>query len=617
MMTYIFRGQLCGFICAECPESLSNVKVRLYRHRKDQDVTALAVASPRDTMVILTDEMMAEKASSLIAEVETDENGGFCFELGEEQKYNPKEAFEVDVYLETVPGRKGKPKPKPLQFTVTTVQPQWRMQKTEASYVAVWNYCLPYRFWCAVRARFDAWVICGRVVICQTEVPLAGVKVSAFDTDWIEDDELGHAVTDGAGKFRIDYTTADFQKTPFSPLINIELAGGPDLFFKVETSGGVLLLDEPRSRGRDPDRENAGPCFCVELCVDVEEEPPFNNPWFTHVGDFHIITDIDATTGLTNKALPPHPPPSITPHGGPNYGFFSNLKLRGFCPKTLPGDPSTPMRYRFLYEHPNNPGIEVPITGDALVWPVVVGSRLIWWDLYGSGPTWTPQSIWVAGSGATPGPIPIPLVPPGTPWGAPPAHVIVPDANGWINVDQDAIDGGFGQGPLICFRSASAVPGGAAPGSGAGNPVVDPKNGVALKLIFEAEPVGGGPPTFRNELPKILINNWIEVRQLDLQQFQVAGNSCTPLSSDLNILYTADHELMRDWHVSIETAASVPGGIPTLPSGTGPRGGFGNDHHNITAWPSCSYRVGLTTRRALTNGEWDDDADSSLVTFCK
>jgi hypothetical protein len=44
------------------------------------------------------------------------------------------------------------------------------------------------------------------------------VRVRAFDADWLQDDDLGSAVTDGAGHFRIDYSRADFEKTIFSPL---------------------------------------------------------------------------------------------------------------------------------------------------------------------------------------------------------------------------------------------------------------------------------------------------------------------------------------------------------------------------------------------------------------
>jgi len=33
-MAYTFRGNLCGLICPECPEPLSQFTVRLYRNRE-------------------------------------------------------------------------------------------------------------------------------------------------------------------------------------------------------------------------------------------------------------------------------------------------------------------------------------------------------------------------------------------------------------------------------------------------------------------------------------------------------------------------------------------------------------------------------------------------------
>src|SRR4051794_22221163 len=125
-MSYVLRGRLCGYICADCPEPLSNVVVRLYRNRKQQNVTALAVANPKDTFAILTDEQVAEKNSSLIAETTADENGAYSFELGSGQKYSG-EAFEVDLYCGNVPHRKpGKKDPAPVQLSLTTIQPMWR-----------------------------------------------------------------------------------------------------------------------------------------------------------------------------------------------------------------------------------------------------------------------------------------------------------------------------------------------------------------------------------------------------------------------------------------------------------------------------------------------------------
>src|SRR5215213_11769868 len=99
-MAYVFRGRLCGYICADCDEPLSNVTVRLYRTRDAQDVTAHAVASPKETLALLSDEQVDAKASSLLAEITTDEDGTFSFELGDREAYSG-EAFEIDVYCDT------------------------------------------------------------------------------------------------------------------------------------------------------------------------------------------------------------------------------------------------------------------------------------------------------------------------------------------------------------------------------------------------------------------------------------------------------------------------------------------------------------------------------------
>ena len=600
-MSYIFKGKLCGYICAECPEPLSDITVRLYRNQSNQNVTALAVANPKDTFDVLSDEAIRAKASSLIAEAKTDAEGRYSFTLNEKQYGG--EAFEIDIYCGNVPHRKPSPTPlTPRQATLTTVQPMWR--RMENGFVAGWDYCIPNRQWCHFRRLFGAWTICGKVTQCQTGAALSDIKVTAFDTDWLQDDDLGSAFTGADGKFRIDYLAIDFEQTPLSPFINFELFGGPDLYFKVEAADGTVLLQEPSSKGREAGRQNAGPCFCVDLCVDTDPTPPFNNPWFTHVGDFHILGDISGATGLTNSA--------VFAHGGPGYGFFGDLKLKGYCPKKSPIGAPDPMQYRFLYVHPLNPAVQVPITADK-VFPVLVGSRLIQWDVTGSGLAWTFQSIYVEGSGATPDPTPTPVLPPGTPWGAPPPHVVVPDANGWVKVDQNSLNGGF-YGPLIRFISDSAVPGGVAPNSGVGVAPAVQKLGVDLQIIFEAGPVGAAA-TFSNSLPKIHVNNWDEVSLLDLTEFHGGGNRCSQITTDLDIQYTADHELMAEWSVGISSAAAFP--IPVLPGGNVPRGGAGTQHINVSTWPACSYTVSLDTRRKLTDGEVEDPTKPNSLTFCK
>mgnify|MGYP001097118702 CR=1 FL=1 len=93
------------------------------------------------------------------------------------------------------------------------------------------------------------------------------VRVTAFDADWIQDDELGSTLTDAEGKFRINYARADFTRTPLSPIINLE-EGGPDLYFKLTTESGIPLLTEPKTQGMQPGRKNAGHCFFIEFTVE-------------------------------------------------------------------------------------------------------------------------------------------------------------------------------------------------------------------------------------------------------------------------------------------------------------------------------------------------------------
>ena len=426
MNHYNFRGRLCGYICAECPEPLANLQVRLYRVDNQRNVTALAVANPKETFAILDDDQVRGKESRLFAQAETDAEGNFTFDLTENYA---GEAFEVDVYCGSVPRQKigGNP-PKPRQFTITTLQPRYR--EVEGGFVAVWDYCLPYRFWCAVLALFDVWTICGRVTDCKTKLPVAGVKVEAFDADWLADDPLGFASTDTAGKFIITYSGVDFRQGTW---IDVELIGGPDLYFLIEDAGGNPLLAETQADGRVPARENAGNCFCVELCV--EEAPVVTHAWFTRVGHFGIYSDIDHLgNGRTIHAVPFGFPGA---HGGPGFGFFGHMKLVGDCPTTYPTS-GPPMRYRFLYEVLGSGGGLQPILAGNIV-AVTAATRPITWNVSGTpAPIVTAQDIYVAPFGATPpGPTPTPALPPNVPWGPIPPVVIVPDAQGWVTLEPD------------------------------------------------------------------------------------------------------------------------------------------------------------------------------------
>jgi len=86
--------------------------------------------------------------------------------------------------------------------------------------------------------------------------------------------------------------------------------------------------------------------ICREFCICICP-PPALRPWFTTVGEFDIYTQIDPTLGKTNTSLA-HTI-NMPYGGGPNFAFFDQLQLGGFCPTYSPTSPGAQMRYRFLY----------------------------------------------------------------------------------------------------------------------------------------------------------------------------------------------------------------------------------------------------------------------------
>lgn len=350
-------------------------------------------------------------------------------------------------------------------------------------------------------------------------------------------------------------------------------------------------------------------CFCV--CP-----PPALRPWFTTVGYFDIYSDIGAVSGKTNKGLPY---PTLGAGGGPDFAFTGCLQLGGFCPSTSPDFPGVPMRYRFLYDAGAG---QVPVTG-ATVCAVEAGTRIINWpqNLGGvAGATLVPtfQTVTIAGA---PQPDPIPPAT-GAPWTGPSAHVLVPDAQGWIPVDPNAIGGGFQV--LIGFGTTAVVPGGPAlPGVPAGTavPPGSQRGGADLSITFEATRVSVATVDFSNALAKIHINNYSEVNELGFVEF--GTGCCTPIDQTLGVQFTVDHEEMDSgaWSLAITSCSqSAPGDITPTAATPGvtlnPRGGFGTISEDTSAWSPCSYTATLTTRPGLTTGLTDRSAEPNSLTFC-
>jgi len=618
-MSFTIKGNLRGLLCSDCELPVSGNSVKVYKTFDRANETRLAVADAKQTFHQVTDAELKEKEKLFIAEAKLQDNGDFVIEIGDKSGYDGG-TLDVDWYCGNTPIKIGPHHAKDLslQFHITTLQPTFK--QTESGQVAFFEYRIDPKWFCRILTLLDIWVVCGIVADCETKKPLSGVKVFAYDVDLIQDDTLGNAYTDSNGKFTIVYPGANFRQTLLSPFLNVEWPAGPDYYFRVESSSGAVLLQEDRTRGRQTDRHNAHNCFCVKLCIKDGGIYTSDVPWFTSVGEFNITSDIDASgktlfakAGVTGAV------------GGVGYGFFGIVNLKGYATKKVPTAPSSALYYRFSYSL-DNVNFNA-VTSAQMDSKLKVATRQITWNgtvafqdvIVDTILPASPQDSIPADN------YPNPILP----------HIINPDANGWIRVDQPAMDNGF-YGPLVRLNTNSIIGGGSAsaglnPGDAVG--MADQKNGKILYLQFQTtdDPANAASPNLKTQsiIGKIYVNNWDEVNLIKLEELYSNGLSgCSPVKTTAHIDYTIDHELLASWGISVWSNAT--GYVSGFPSGNAPRGAASQIVLNnppaassivinplFENWPSCAYMLKLTTYRKLTTGDDNDHGKDNPVLFCR
>lgn len=608
-MSYLFNGNLKALLCDKyCTEVLAGVKIRLYRTATlSTEVMAAAVAAPKETFHQVSDEEQKAKTSLLLAETITDEQGNFSFTLGEKQRY-AGEAFDIDFVCGNVPRPKPGPKKFPeLQFHITTLQPRWAQREND--FTAAWVYVVPARWWCLIRSRFDAWVICGRVMDCKNSRPIAGVKVSAFDVDWIQDDPLGSGTTDSNGYFRIDYTTADFSQTILSPLLNVEWPAGPDLYFTVqEPTTNAYLLKEDRSIGHSAGRSNRGPCFCVDLCASpVTTDGGYFPALWEAVGDYKIHTQINAD-GYT-----------IAPE---LYAFTGTVALNGKLPN---GSNTNAMQYRFrIFNAATNYELTRAQVNAAM--PAFVIGQMVTYHQPTPPPPFDETDVVI------------------NPALDPEGWITVPRGNnlnsgglfspsgllGWLNTAALALNAGGTQAHED-FNIATPSP------VIAGSPVPGSAIGAVhtFRITFESRELNASTLSSTDTLNKIVVSNvtYLQRRHpswnytgdvtavgaglLEIQETTAGGNGCGTIGDAIHVNYTVAHPHMDACSISFE-------GNPVLPATfTPPVAGVpqisGSQLFDTSGMQPCAYIVWLNVSLRLTtgSGRWTGAYISDHIAFCK
>ena len=334
-------GYLYGAICDDLKVWDSIGGAQIVAVPSDQNrptVDGLARPGRGATKLVVSDideGRFKQGAANAVMRSATDANGAFCFNDPDYQGG----LLDLYVCIDRVPAptlEEGYFQlERPCYLYLGTYQP---VRFGDAWYLIV---VIPSVVWCRIRRKADLWVILGRVTPCEdTSIGLGALTVTAKDADITQHDVLGTAVTNAAGIFRIDYTGDKFRQGTW---LDVELFGGPDVYFEIKDSDGVVRLDESPGDGRQPGRCDRGPCFCVHLCVEVPVPPPPVPGIWTGVGDTFTIPDNSSLNDFEPEGYGDLP---STPGTTERYGFTGIIRMTGSAPLTTGG--GNPIEYRFL-----------------------------------------------------------------------------------------------------------------------------------------------------------------------------------------------------------------------------------------------------------------------------
>lgn len=613
-MLHILKGKLCGSLCDSHFEPLSNIKIAIYKPWKTDQLAATSVANPKETLHIVGKKELKDRRKLLISTVDTDTDGAYKFELDEIEG-----PVDIDIIISRVPHSDTQLQ-EPIQIHLTTLMPQWRQDK-QRNYVYLWDFCIPQKFWCAIRGHFfDAWVICGVLENCQTGNPISNAQVTAWDADLLSDDNLGTATTNASGHFRIDYSTVDFKQTFLSPWINIEtdpgfplsFKSGPDVYFKAELAG-EFIIDEPKANPR----ENVGYCLCVKLCTDKvipSSGADIPSAW-TGIGKHFNIPTGPILNDFDSDGF----------GGSKKFGFTGNINLTGQAPhKTANGNR---VEYRFLVSNDTTPnGGPAPVLGD---FSQIMG---ITPDLF------TPSIVAKIRRNSFPFPV---------------INVISDqadfDGDGWFDVNNaiertldnngiprnqidqwDYID----EDTLLTLNTAALtnkpnVPDGIAAGEAV--PVPNRINIKKVAIRFEIREVIDKPadlfamiPGSEQTLNSIVINNNPAFMKLAVNELLTLG-SCTPISGEVHAAYTVHHPLLEDVSINVRNNSNsvnknLSDDFITLSDNIDVAVNHNNNASlQINAVPNdlvrCTYEITLHVRRRLHTGDSPVLNNSTSVLF--
>jgi len=587
-MKFTIKGNLCGYLCTDCDEPLSGMEVLLYRPLQNERILESTVTNAKETFHLVSKEEAMTRKELLIATSISDDKGNFEFEVSENYANT---AFDIDFICGSVPRGPVKPTRKePVQFHITTFYPLWRTEQDRERSYFHWQYCISSYWWCYIRGYyFDAWVICGNLTNCETGVPIANATVTAWDADFITEDNLGTVLTDANGHFRIDYTSIQFKQTFLSPWFNVEtdtggifpqFNSGPDVYFKASI-GGVTLIDETKANRRN----NVSYCLCVNLCTKINVGDM--SAWTSIGSAFNVPNDfdIDGYAGAGKYAL--NGVIQLEGQGSPKTASGHNIEYRFLVSDTAIGGASPALTFTKIVGV--TPGLFVAGTVAKLmekVSPMNVHDVESHQDDF-DGAGWFDVNKAIARTV---------LSRPGT------------NLNDYWFIDEDSLIA-MNTGVLTTVSDVDPDIASAGEVFPVGSKFALEK--VAIRFEIRDAVTGFPIPGTGKTLNSAVINNDPIFMKLAVQELEIS--SCSPISGIIHAKYTVYHPHLQYASINVRNNSNsinknLIDGFITLSNNINATVNAGNNNSlQINASPNdlvrCTYAITLTVRRRLHNGD--------------
>lgn len=261
-MSYLLIGNISALISEECIEPLANARIRIYLPVAEYNSEDLARGIFKDLRQLSERDVQA-KAERLLAESKLDERGNFS--LGWEDLHLFTEPLEMDICLNSVPGKQSSGQQDWIQYNLSTFVPHWKRSKEK--YLAAFAYVVPSDMWSRIREDFGAWVITGTVKHNETYQGLGTYRVEAYNAH--NDKLLGWCVSNECGRYKLNFSRKDISGSRLLYIIKDDRAGynqGPDVYFKVYDQN-QLVWSESKDMALQPERQHIPPCTKLNLFI--------------------------------------------------------------------------------------------------------------------------------------------------------------------------------------------------------------------------------------------------------------------------------------------------------------------------------------------------------------